>query len=69
VIDHTCREIKGYYSAHPKKKAFRIADKTIVVIDESIVKHFSIDDETWFEQKPTEEGIVLRIFNKSKELM
>jgi hypothetical protein len=65
MIDYTLRENKGY-STIPKKKAYCIADKTIVVIDESLAKRLSINDETWFEQEVTEEGILLRISHKSK---
>jgi hypothetical protein len=61
VIDYTFAENKGYYSGHPKKKAHRIADKTFVVIGESLVKRLSIDDETWFEQELTQDGILLKI--------
>jgi hypothetical protein len=44
------------------KKAHRISGKTLVVIDEALVKELSIDEEnTWFEQVPTEEGILLKI--------
>ena len=44
------------------KKAHRISNKTIVVIDEILVEQLSIDDEnTWFEQIQTEEGILLKI--------
>ena len=68
MIDYTFSENKGYSAGNnnPKKKAYRIADKTIVVIDESLVKRLSINDEIWFEQEVTEEGILLRIYNKSK---
>jgi hypothetical protein len=67
MIGYTFSENKGYSSAtKPKKKAHRIADRTFVVIDESLVKRLPIDDETWFEQEVTEEGILLRIYNKSK---
>jgi hypothetical protein len=67
LIDYPVGGNKAYYSAtNPKKKAYRIADKTIVVIDQSLVMHFSIDDETWFEQETTEVGILLRISRKSK---
>ena len=47
---------------NPLKKAYCISNKTFVVIDDSIVKHFNIDEEnTWFEQEQIENGIVLRI--------
>ena len=68
MIDYNFSENKGYSTANnnPRKKAYRIADKTFVVIDESLVKRLTINDETWFEQEVTEEGILLRIYNKSK---
>jgi hypothetical protein len=67
MIDNTLNYFKGYSTANnPKKKAYCIADKTIVVIDESLVKSLSINDETWFEQEATEVGILLRISHKSK---
>ena len=66
MIDYTFSRNKGCSANNPKKKAYRIADKTFVVIDESLVKFLSIDDETWFEQELTEEGILLRMPHKSK---
>jgi hypothetical protein len=67
MIDYNLNDFKGYSTANnPKKKAYRIADKTIVVIDESLVKSLSINDETWFEQEVTEEGILLRLSHKNK---
>jgi hypothetical protein len=68
MIDYTFNENKGYSAGNnnPRKKAHCIADKTIVVIDDSLVKCLSIDDDTWFEQDVTEEGILLRISDKSK---
>ena len=69
MIDYTFNENKGYCTTtKPKKKAHCIADTTFVVIDESLVKHLSINDDTWFEQESTEEGILLRISNKNKEI-
>jgi hypothetical protein len=66
MIDYTLRENKGYSANNPIKKAYCIADKTIVVIDESLVKRLSINDDTWFEQESIEEGILLRISNQNK---
>ena len=67
MIDYTFNENKGYSTANnnPRKKAYCISDKTLVVIDESLVKRLSIDDETLFEQEVTEEEL-LRISSKSK---
>ena len=66
MIDYTFGENKGCSTTNPKKKAYRITDKTFVVIDESLVKRLSIDDDTWFEEDITDEGILLRISDKSK---
>ena len=44
------------------KKAHRISNKTLVVIEETLVQQLSIEEEnTWFEQLPTDEGILLKI--------
>lgn len=47
-----------------RKRAFRVSDKTIIVIDESLVRRFSIDDDTWFIEEENEYGILLRITKK-----
>jgi hypothetical protein len=48
------------------KKAHKIADRTFVIIDDSLVTLFSIDSEnTWFLQEAKDDGILLRI-QKSK---
>ena len=66
MIDYTFAENKGYSTINnnPKKKAHCIAGKTIVVIDESLVQHLSINDDTWFEQELTEDGILLKVWKK-----
>ena len=67
MINNTFNDFKGYSTANnPKKKAYCIADKTIVVIDESLVNRLSINDDTWFEEEVTEEGILLRISHNGK---
>jgi hypothetical protein len=49
-------------SKNPRKKLHRIYEKTFVVIDDSLVRHFGIEDEdVWVEQKPVEGGIFMRI--------
>jgi hypothetical protein len=45
----------------PVKQAHRICEKTLVVIAEDLVRRFGIDENTWFEQIPDENGIFLRI--------
>ncbi len=67
MIDNTSNDFKGYSTtAIPKKKAHSIADKIIVVIDHSLVNRLSINDDTWFEEEVTEEGILLRISDNGK---
>jgi hypothetical protein len=67
MIDYSFNANKSFSAtAKSKKKAHCIADKIFVVIDESLMKCLSIDDETWFEQEVIAEGILLRICNKNK---
>ncbi|MFY9873388.1 MAG: hypothetical protein WAK17_27075 [Candidatus Nitrosopolaris sp.] len=46
---------------NPVKQAHRICEKTLLVIAEDLVRRFGIDENTWFEQIPDENGIFLRI--------
>jgi hypothetical protein len=44
------------------KKVHCLYNKSFVVIDESLVKKLEItQDNTWFEQQATENGILLKI--------
>ena len=45
----------------PLKKAHRLYGKTFVLIDGSLVKDFKIDENTYFLQERTSDGILLRI--------
>jgi hypothetical protein len=63
MTDYSFNYFKGY-SANPKKKAYCIAGKIIVVIDQSLVNRLSINDDTWFEQEATEDGILLKVWKK-----
>ena len=49
-------------SDNPIKQAHRVSGKTLVIIDEKIVKQLDINENntTWFEQIPTENGILLK---------
>jgi hypothetical protein len=50
---------------NPLKKAHCISNRVFVVIDETLVKRLQIDESnTWFEQEPTENGILLKIHKK-----
>ena len=52
-----------HYVSNPLKRFIRISDKTIVVIDDKIVRQLGIaeKDNTWVEQIITDAGIMLRI--------
>ena len=53
---------------NPMKKVHCICNKFFVVIDNGIAERFKINDQdTWFEQELTEEGILLRI-HRLKEM-
>jgi hypothetical protein len=43
------------------KKAHCISNKMLVVLDENLVQGLSIDDDTWFEQLQTDDGILLKL--------
>ena len=60
MIDNSSLTNKDYVTTI-RKRAYRVSDKTIIVIDESLVRHLSIDDETWFVEEEREDGILLRI--------
>jgi hypothetical protein len=54
---------------YPLKRAHRISATTFVVIDERLVRQLGIDENnTWFEQEQTENGIILRIRRHSCEV-
>ncbi|MGA9152816.1 MAG: hypothetical protein WBZ36_19745 [Candidatus Nitrosopolaris sp.] len=53
-------EDKGCCSGNPVKQAYRIYEKTFIVIDEDLVRQLDINENTWFEQIPGEKGIFLR---------
>jgi hypothetical protein len=49
-----------------KKKLHLISNKTVLIIDESIINYLGIDKEsTWVEEKVTDDGILLKICNKN----
>ena len=45
----------------PLKKAHLVSGKTFVVIDKYIVDQLGIDENTWFQQERSENGILLKI--------
>jgi hypothetical protein len=56
-----------YYVPNPVKRFFRIADKTIVVIDDKIVRQLGVTENIWVEQIVTDEGIVLKVRKDNEE--
>ena len=53
---------QSFNPKNPLKKAHFISNKTFVIIDETLIKRLGINDEnTWFEQEETENGILLKI--------
>lgn len=55
-------------SKTPLKKLHRISNRTLVVIDESLVKHLSINENnTWVEQRATDNGILLKVYHFDNE--
>jgi hypothetical protein len=55
-------------SKRPLKKLHRISNRTLVVIDESLVEQFLIDkNDIWVEQLATDNGILLKFNNPNTE--
>jgi hypothetical protein len=46
---------------NPVKKVHSVSNKLFIVIDETIAKHLQLNDnDSWFEQILTKDGILLR---------
>jgi hypothetical protein len=55
-------------STNPIKQAHRISNKILVVIDETLAGKLAIHEyDTWFEQIPTVDGILLKIIRRSRQ--
>ena len=52
---------KDFSPVKIRKKIHRISDKSIVVIDESLIRDLSIDEDSWCEQESVSDGILLKI--------
>jgi hypothetical protein len=62
TISTTHHDNKGVSTANPVKQLHRIAGKSLIVIDESLLNRLDIgEDSAWFEQALTNEGILLRL--------
>ena len=64
---NTSSNDKGFSSKGHLKKVLRIGNRTLIVIDESIVNYLSIEEDSWLEQQVTENGILMKIhyFNEN----
>ncbi len=51
----------GFSSKGYLKKVHRIGDRTLIVIDESLVNLLSIEEDSWLEQQAIENGILMKI--------
>ncbi len=60
--DNTSNQHKDFSAVIIKKKIHRISDKSITVIDESLVKQLSIDEDSWCTQEQVSNGILLKIY-------
>ena len=61
-MDNTLTQHKGFCPVKIKKKIHRISDKSLVVIDEDLVRQLSIDEYSWCDQEPVSDGILLKIY-------
>lgn len=61
--DYTLTQHKDFSVAKIKKKIHRISDKSLIVIDEDLVKQLFIDEDSWCEQEPVSGGILLKLFS------
>ena len=67
TIDNRTVRNKGFTEGKAQnliiKKLHNISNKTLVIIDESIINRIGIDDKenTWVEEVVTEDGILLKI--------
>lgn len=43
------------------KRVYRVGNRTLILIDESLVNLLSIEEDTWFEQQVIDNGIIMRI--------
>jgi hypothetical protein len=61
-MSNTFSQHKGFAVRKIKKKIHRISDKSLVVIDEDLVKQLLIDEYSWCEQEFVSDGILLKIY-------
>jgi hypothetical protein len=64
---NTFAQNKDFSTVKIKKKIHRISDKSLIVIDESLVKHLLIDEDSWCEQESVSDGILLKIYRYEQD--
>jgi hypothetical protein len=65
--DNTLAQNKDFSTVKIKKKIHRISDKSLIVIDEGLVKRLLIDEDSWCEQEPVSNGILLKIYRYEQD--
>ncbi|HEY7570095.1 MAG TPA: hypothetical protein VH796_01880 [Nitrososphaeraceae archaeon] len=63
--DNTLNQHKDFSVIRIKKKIHRISDKSLTIIDESLVKQLSIDENSWCTQEQVSDGILLKIYRST----
>ncbi len=66
MLLHTKYQLKGQ-NKHPIRKAHYVGTSVVLTLDPSHVKRLSIDEMTFFIQKPIENGIILEMRKLSTE--
>ena len=64
---NTLAQNKDFSTVKIKKKIHRISDKSLIVIDEGLVKRLLIDEDSWCEQEPVSNGILLKIYRYEQD--
>lgn len=60
MVPHTNKQI-DIYDKSPIRKIHYVGTSAVLTIDQSHVKRLRIDDLTFFEEKPVENGILLEM--------
>jgi hypothetical protein len=66
-MDSTLSQHKDFSAVKIKKKIHRISDKSLIIIDEDLVKQLFITEDTWCEQEVVRDGILLKIYSEQSE--
>jgi hypothetical protein len=61
-MDSSLSQHKDFSAVKIKKKIHRISEKSLIVIDEDLARQLFIDEDSWCEQEPVPDGILLKLF-------